>query len=45
VTFFIYEVSGEVMAKFHQKPDLRRKVRSARNFSISALRPTSDGRN
>jgi hypothetical protein len=26
VTFFIYEVSGEVMVKFHQKPDLYRKV-------------------
>jgi hypothetical protein len=21
VTFLVYEVSGEVMAKFHQKPD------------------------
>jgi hypothetical protein len=27
--FFIYDVSGEVMAKFCQKPDLYRKVQSA----------------
>jgi hypothetical protein len=26
VTFFIYEVSGEVMAKFRYKPILYRKV-------------------
>jgi hypothetical protein len=26
VTSFVYEVSGEVMAKFHQKPVLYRKV-------------------
>jgi hypothetical protein len=30
-TFFIYEVSEEVMAKFCQKPILHRKVWSARN--------------
>jgi hypothetical protein len=26
--FFIYKVSREVMAKFHQNPDLCRKVKS-----------------
>jgi hypothetical protein len=30
VIFFIYEVSGEVMAKFRQKTVLYRKVWSAR---------------
>jgi hypothetical protein len=29
VTFFIYEVSGEIMVKFCQKPDLYNKVQSA----------------
>jgi hypothetical protein len=44
VTFFIYEDSGEVMAKFHQKPILYRKVRSARNAD-SATGRISDCRN
>jgi hypothetical protein len=26
--FFIYKISGEVMAKFHQNPDLFRKDKS-----------------
>jgi hypothetical protein len=29
VTLFIYKASGEVMVKFHQKPDLYRLVQSA----------------
>jgi hypothetical protein len=32
MTFFVYKVSGEVMAKFHQKPDLYRMVQSAQIF-------------
>jgi hypothetical protein len=43
-TFFIYKVSGEIMAKFHKKPDLYRKVQSARNAD-SATGRVSDGRN
>jgi hypothetical protein len=31
-TFFIYEVFGEVMEKFHQKPDLCMKVQCAQKY-------------
>jgi hypothetical protein len=31
----VFKVSGEVKAKFHQKPDLSRKVWSAQNFRFS----------
>jgi hypothetical protein len=30
--FLVYKVSGEVMAKFHQNPDLCRKVRYVQIF-------------
>jgi hypothetical protein len=30
MTFFVYKVSGEVMTKFHQKPDLYRMVQYAK---------------
>jgi hypothetical protein len=34
MTFFIYKVSSEVMAKFHQNPDLCRNGESAQKFLI-----------
>jgi hypothetical protein len=43
-TPFVYEVSGEVMAKFHQKPVLYRKVSSAINID-AATGQVSDCRN
>jgi hypothetical protein len=36
MTFFVYKVSGEVMVKFCQNPDLYRKVKSAQ---ISPIQP------
>jgi hypothetical protein len=44
VTFFVYKVSGDVMAKFHQKTVLYRKVWSTRNAD-SATGRVSDCRN
>jgi hypothetical protein len=43
-SFFVYEVSGVVMAKSCQKLDLYRKVQSARNAD-SATGRVSDCRN
>jgi hypothetical protein len=38
MTFFIYEVFGEVMVKFHQELVLYRNVRSVRNAVLATDR-------
>jgi hypothetical protein len=44
VNFYI-QVSGEVMVKFCQNPDLWQRVKSVQKLWNSAIRPTSNSRN
>jgi hypothetical protein len=45
MAFLVYKVSGEVMAKFRQNPDLCRKIKSVQISPDSATQLSSDSRN